>query len=262
MLIPFIKMQAQGNDFVIWDQSQTEITDISYPDLARSICRLHFGVGADGLVLLSKGTSTDLQMLIYNSDGSRAEMCGSALRCISSFYCQKTGLKQVSVLTDSGIHHAVLNHASQSMNVEVSMGTPKILEADIEVAGFVGTLVDVGNLHFVVFGHAPDINPHLLYGSILEHDPHFPKAVNVHFATVVSPHLLQIQIWEAACGATLACGTGATASVACGLAKGLLANGVEVIMPGGRVTIQTKDDVYWLGGSVETVFEGIYTWNT
>ena len=258
MLIAFEKMQAQGNDFVILDFLAQDLPAYDYPALASAICDRHFGVGADGLVILSASDTAAARMVIYNSDGSRAEMCGSALRCVSSLLMDISAIAEPLILTDSGLKQA----RREGEDIIVNMGTARMLKQDFPANGFVGDLVDIGNPHYVVFCDDISEDPHLKYGAILEHHRAFPAAVNVHFVQVFSKRKMQMKIWEHACGATLACGTGASSAVYSGIRKGLLEHEVTVEVPGGTLKIiyVKETDSLLLSGPVSHVFSGDYVW--
>lgn len=260
MLIPFVKMHAQGNDFVIVDGYANKMPKLDFPALAIDACAPHTGIGADGLVLIVPSKTAGAQMIIYNSDGSRAEMCGSALRCVSWLTHKRLKQTNVRILTDSGIKFAELSF--DGSRVAVNLGHPQLVESSLAVNGFTGDLVDVGNLHYVVWADSLDDNPHLLHGPSLEHNKAFPHPVNSHFALLHSSSEIDIKIWEHACGATLACGTGATSCVFSGIQRGLLSGIVKVNMPGGSVQLEVKDSGYILSGEVSLSFSGVYPWKT
>ncbi|MDI3504621.1 MAG: diaminopimelate epimerase [Candidatus Cloacimonadota bacterium] len=258
MLISFTKMQAQGNDFVILNYLDQAIPELDFAALAAAICKRNFGVGADGLVLIKPSLEADARMIIYNSDGSRAEMCGSALRCVSAMLGKRLDKQKLTIFTDAGLKSAVL----QDENITVNLGAAQMLRSDYTVAGWQGDLIDIGNPHFVVFVDDLNSDPHLQYGAILEHHPAFATPVNVHFAKVLSPTKLQLKIWEHACGATLACGTGAAATVFAGIHKNLLSDSVDILLPGGQLHIaqDSRDGSMLLTGPVSESFTGIYKW--
>jgi len=260
-LINFIKMQAQGNDFVMVNLLGNKDLPLDPPGLAKAICDRRLGVGADGLVLLRDDEIAAARMIIYNSDGSRAAMCGSALRC-SAWLLAGTGKKsQLLISTDSGPKSVEVEHAARM--VHANLGAPRLVELKLELDGIDGSLVDVGNLHFISWWDSLDDDPHLKHGFAIEHSPGFEHGLNSMFARIISPQEIELKIWENACGPTLACGTGATATVRTGLAKGLLSGEVKVIMPGGTVGI--KEDGagdFILSGFVEDVFNGAYLWKT
>jgi diaminopimelate epimerase len=258
MLIPFIKMHAQGNDFVILDGFSSPLPELPFSILAEQMCRIHTGIGADGLVLLSPCDNAAAKMTIYNSDGSLAEMCGSALRCVSFLTYQKTQLSEFIVNTDSGLKPVFV--CAKTGDVTVNLGTPKLKLSNYNAEGITGDLVDIGNLHFVVWQSDLSSNPHLKFGNALEHHSGFPRSVNAHFAKVISPNEIDIKIWERACGPTLACGTGAASVVFSGITKGYISSPVKVNMPGGEVTIIEEGGAYLLSGQVTQVFCGEYLW--
>ncbi|MDZ4182183.1 MAG: diaminopimelate epimerase [Candidatus Cloacimonadaceae bacterium] len=259
MRIPFVKMNAQGNDFAILDirgESEVRFDPIL---LAKDICDRRFGVGADGLVLLTDSAIAAARMLIYNADGSRAIMCGSALRCISSLLHKQEGITEALIETDAGIRR--INISGE--NIKVSLGTPRLVFANVVVEELSGCLVDVGNYHFVCYGQSLEDEPHLRYGPVFEHHPDLPGAVNSHFVRVISPQEISIKIWEHGVGATIACGTGAAACVLCGRNMGILSDSVIVNMPGGAVNIAYQPDGECiLSGTVSEAFSGEYLWKT
>ncbi len=260
MLIPFTKMQAQGNDFVILNLLGQRECDLPLEELAESVCEPAFGVGADGLVALLSDAEADARMIIVNADGSRAAMCGSALRCCASLLADRLGRDSVSVATDSGLKTARIIATEDGREIEVNLGKPALIAEDLIVSGVKGNLVNVGNLHFVTFWDEL-ADQHLRFGGGLEQDPEFEDGVNSEYAQVISPTELDLTIWERGVGPTFACGTGATASVFAGIHKGLLQDRVRVAMPGGEVKIaRLASGEFVLTGSVEKVFQGVYRW--
>ncbi|MDP2172585.1 MAG: diaminopimelate epimerase [Candidatus Cloacimonadaceae bacterium] len=257
MQIPFIKMQAQGNDFVILNLLGHQEADFDAARLAKDICDRRFGVGADGLVLLLDSEIAAAKMQIFNSDGSRALMCGSALRCISRLLKELSGITEAEIATDAGIRPILI----ENNTVQVSLGKPFIVSPMIVVEGINGCLVNVGNHHFVCFDLPLEDDPHLHYGPVFERHPDLPSAVNTHFVRVISSEEIEIKIWERGVGATFACGTGAAACVLCGMEKGILKKRVTVNMPGGAVSIQyLESGECVLGGEVSETFSGAYQW--
>ncbi len=253
-------MQAQGNDFVILDgfeHNAASLKRLDLPELARQVCQRRKEIGADGLVLIEPCRTGDGQMTIYNADGSRAEMCGSALRCVASLLRIKKNRTDLSIITDSGKKFALILPGEI---ISVNLGVPKVMQENLQVEGFSGDLVNIGNLHYIVWQDSLEDDPHQKYGSILELHSAFPRPVNVHFARVLSPREIEIKIWERGSGATLACGTGASCCVASGIARKLLEDKVEVQMPGGSVSIKAGALGYHLAGEVGKPFEGQYTW--
>lgn len=260
MLIPFTKMHAQGNDFIFLNHSGQTDEPPGMAELAKCICDRRFGVGADGLVILLDDTAADGRMLIFNSDGSRAAMCGSALRCTAFLLHTELGLNEMRISTDSGIKPAWYH---QDSGVEVDLGVAALAAAEMTVMDIPGSLIDIGNLHFVCFAADLDNAPHLQYGPALETHTAFPHRVNIEFARVHSHSSIEIVIWERGCGATFACGTGAAATVFAGMQQGILTHEVVVKMPGGAVKVIARQDGHMhLQGAVTEVFNGVYKWKT
>ena len=260
MLIPFTKMQAQGNDFVILNLlGQTEVK-YQLDELAEDVCEPAFGIGADGLVALLDDSEADARMLIYNSDGSRAAMCGSALRCCAQLLGSLLDKTELTLNTDSGLKAARLESTPAGDRVCVNLGQPRMLNEEASLNGLRGCLVDVGNLHYVTFWDDLQ-DQHLVHGEAIEKNHPYDRGVNSQFVEVISRQEILMNIWENGAGPTLACGTGAVASVFCGCHKGQLAAPVTVTMPGGTVLIDILEDgSYTLAGEVETVFNGVYRW--
>ena len=260
MLIPFIKMQAQGNDFVILDYFVPEmlsLKELDFPALAIEVCKPHFGIGADGLVLLKPSAEFDAQMIIFNADGTQAEMCGSALRCVAWLLHKKTVQTEFEIVTDSGVKKCQVNN---DKTITANLGLPKMLKMAYSAEGFTGDLIEIGNPHFIVWQKSPLEKIHLKYGPILEHHKGFSDTVNVHFAYLINKNEIAIKIWEKGCGATLACGTGASATVFSGILNGFLDNEVKVNMPGGSVKIIATTQGYLLSGEVYETFQGVFNW--
>ncbi len=261
MLIPFIKMQAQGNDFVFLRQPFRTAPWEEMPLLAQSICDRHFGVGADGLVLLLESEEADARMVIYNSDGTRPAMCGSALRCAGWLVAEANHKDSYRILTDSGLREVHVDR--ERGEVEAVIGYPVIKEKELELFGLKGSLVDVGNLHFVTWWDDLSAKPHLLFGAKIEKTAGYESGINSMYARRISEDEVELVIWENACGATLACGTGASATLKVGVELGMINNAVTMHMPGGSVQARLgADQGVSIGGVVREVFEGAFPWKT
>lgn len=257
MLIPFTKMQAQGNDFVFLKQPQQEAQEL--PRLAQSICDRHFGVGADGLVLVIDDEEADARMVIYNSDGTRPAMCGSALRCTGWLVGQKKQKDALRIRTDSGFREVQVDRVKGEVTAVI--GYPQLREKDLVLFGLKGSLVDVGNLHFVTWWDDLEPRPHLLFGAKIEKTAGYESGINSMYARRISADEVELLIWENACGATLACGTGASATLKVGVELGLLNSEVTIHMPGGSVQARLNPDQgVSLSGAVKEVFEGAFPW--
>ncbi len=256
MKLDFFKMQAQGNDYIFFDFSDNQTPDIDFPKLARKLSNRHFGIGGDGIVLIETRRDRDAKMRIFNADGSEGKMCGSALRCLVSYLARKQNKTKFEIETASGIKYGqVLNEAADE--IKVNLGKAKFLQDEpIVVCGFEGYLVNIGNDHFVTFLEklTPDLTRN--YGAVIQADPHFADSINVNFVQLKNPEKIEIRFWERGSGETLACGTGAAASVFAGFHKFALSNHVKVTVPGGEVDAFLDGQNVFLSGKVDFVFRG------
>lgn len=276
----FLKMHGAGNDFVVMEAMDGSFDQVDLPQLSRQICDRHFGVGADGLILVRPGSTADLRMQIINRDGSEAEMCGNGIRCFAK-YAYDHGLWNQTTLrteTPAGTMVVELNIKGQVVeSVRVDMGEP-ILEpsripvdvpdsddrpvrVDLHVDGgdFRGHCVSMGNPHCVVYVDDLDTFPLTVAGPQIEHHPLFPRRTNVPFVQLHSDSELKVQVWERAVGATLACGTGGCASVVASHLLGLTGRDVTVRLPGGVLQILwASDNHVFMDGPAANVFEGDY----
>lgn len=258
MDIRFFKMHAQGNDFVIVERDHLKLTETELSNLATDVCNRHFGLGADGLVLLN---THNPEMMIYNSDGSSAEICGSALRCCCWLISNRTGKLEMDIKTEAGILKGLINK-KQTDFVTVEMSTPQMITNSMLVEGFEGDYINVGNPHFVIVSENLSGQPHLQYGEVISENSSFENGTNVEFVRVLSRQEIEILIWERGVGATLACGSGAVASVYSCQEKDLLDDKVKVFLPGGKIHISKKDGKYHLAGVTTFVAEGVFAWKT
>lgn len=223
----FIKMQGLGNDYVYVDTFAQQVRDPAA--LAVRVSRPHYGVGADGLILIGPSDKADARMRIFNADGSEAEMCGNGLRCTAR-YLYETGRAPAGTMvveTGGGLRGAqVLLENGRVRAVRAEMGAPVLDGPRIPVEGcgnhaFVPlsdgtvrefTCVSMGNPHAVLFVQEAPRAWCLENGPLVERDAHFPMRTNVEFVRVLARDHLEVFVWERGSGATLACGTGACAS--------------------------------------------------
>ena len=229
----FTKMEGLGNDYIYINCFQEEVENPS--ELAIKYSDRHFGIGSDGLILICPSEKADVQMRMYNADGSESEMCGNGIRCVGK-YAYDYGLtdkQQISVETLAGIKYLDLAVVDGKVKeVTVDMGEPELIahkvpvvcdseqaiDTPIEVNGteYRMTCVSMGNPHAVVFVDSTRDFPLETVGPLFEHHPAFPKRVNAEFIEVLSDTEVNMRVWERGSGETLACGTGACAStVAC-----------------------------------------------
>ncbi|MFO7659449.1 MAG: diaminopimelate epimerase, partial [Candidatus Cloacimonadaceae bacterium] len=199
------------------------------------------------------------EMIIYNADGSRAEICGSALRCCSRLISEQTGKKEIQIRTDAGMLRGLIDD-DQNDYVTVQMTTPQMIQRELSVDGFKGDYINVGNPHFVIFTDDLSQKPHLQFGERLSKHDSFEHGANIEFVRIKSVNQIEIVVWERGVGATLACGSGSVASVFSGQDKGLLEDEVLVKLPGGVITIIRKQNIYYLAGKTTIVGEGEFLW--
>ena len=273
----FVKLQATGNDFVLIDGRGMGQRDWSA--LAKAMCDRHFGVGADGLLLILPSKKADFYMHMFNPDGSEAEACGNGLRCAAR-YAKDNGLAkgpEIKIETPDGVKIARINGKN---SIRVAMGRPELKPSLVPVIvnrkGIPGaspvidypltigrmklkiTCVSIGNPHAVCFLGQPVADfPLSEVGPKVEHHPMFPNRVNFEIVNVISRNKLKARVWERGAEETLSCGTGACAIAVAARLKKLTDNPVDIILPGGTLTVDWdgKGEVF-LSGPAEVVFEG------
>jgi diaminopimelate epimerase len=268
MKLKFVKMQGLGNDFILLDNSDSRVS--LKPEGIRLLCDRHFGVGADGVIIVSPCDRADLKMRIFNSDGSEAEMCGNGIRCFA-LYARDRGLvpgPELSVETLAGI----IRPRIERDKVVVDMGEPEFDPEKIPVnlpgevidypVVFEGknvsiTCVSMGNPHCVIFFPPGEKPPVAELGPVIETDPLFPEKTNVEFIHVLNDREVNFQVWERGAGMTLACGTGACAAAVAAARTGRTGRQVLVRLPGGDLDIEWREDnhIFMTGPAVE-VFRG------
>ncbi len=260
----FIKMHGLGNDFIVLD-----LLDHAPPAdpaaLAREVCDRHFAVGADGLALILPSGRADARMRIFNPDGSEPEMCGNAVRCVAK-YLFEAGLargERVAVETGAGIKDMhVFSENGKAVSVSVDMGKPLEMgrvEFAIEGARAEFTRVSMGNPHAVTYSLYPDDETFCKHGPRLERDPAFPEGTNVEFCKVVDRGHIRVRVWERGAGPTLACGTGAGASLFAGVLAGLIDRRAVVTLPGGDLEYEMTDDGHAImTGPAAEAFRGTF----
>ncbi len=278
MKIPFTKMQGIANDYIYVNCMERELPDPA--EISRQMSPRHFSVGADGLVLICPSTVADAKMRIFNADGSEAQMCGNATRCVGKYLydngiCKKNPL---TLETLSGIKILELfTEKDQVTRVRVDMGIastkpeslPVLFDGErmvneaLEVDGTVYymTAVSMGNPHAVTFLPRVDDLPLEKMGPKFENHPLFPQRVNTEFVRVIDPHTLEMRVWERGSGETFACGTGACATVAAAVLNGICPpdESVTVKLLGGDLEILcTKDMRLFMTGAATKVYDGVY----
>lgn len=274
MKIPFVKMQGTGNDFVLIDcLLDGMLRSLDYPALSRTLCDRRFGIGADQVLLVWPSETADVQMKIFNADGSEVEMCGNGIRCLARYLWDR-GFAQgerIAVETAAGI----IRPEKAGDLVRVNMGEP-VLDArqipvnldgqvidyplQIEDRTFRITCVSMGNPHAVILVNDLDSGDVTTYGPLIERHELFPKRVNVEFVRVAGPERLEMRVWERGSGETLACGTGASAAAVAANLLGAAGRSVQVSLRGGDLGIEWQpDNRVFMTGPAEEVFEGTIT---
>ena len=277
----FSKMHGLGNDYIYLNNLNNQITN---PEkLSIKLSNRHFGIGSDGLILICSSDKADFKMRMFNSDGTEAEMCGNGIRCVGKYVYDKglTKKEKLSIETKAGIKYLDLFIKNNKVvKVTVDMGEPifkedlipvtnfdeKITLADIEYGKvttktdekiFSLTCVSMGNPHAITYVSNLDNFDVEMYGKALENDGHFPKKTNVEFIEIVDRKTIKMRVWERGSGETLACGTGACASVVASILNGLTERKVKVLLLGGTLDIEWKKDNHvYMTGEATTVFEG------
>ena len=274
--VHFTKMQGAGNDYIYVDTALYDIADPAAAAIKWS--DRHFGIGADGLVLIDRTDSAeaDFSMRIFNADGSEADMCGNASRCLGKYIYEK-GLchkNLISLETRSGIKKLWLKinaTIDKVENVIVDMLEPALecrsqysgisgRETELEALGrkFKGMFVSMGNPHFVIFCDDADTIDISHYGAVLEKDPVFPMRCNIEFAKIISPKRIRTRVWERGSGITKACGSGACATAVAALLGRRASNKVCIEMDGGNLDIEWNAPAghVYLSGPADFVYEG------
>lgn len=273
--LKFTKMHGAGNDYIYINGFSQKIENPS--ELAVKLSNRNFGIGSDGLVLILPSDTCDFRMQMFNSDGSEAEMCGNASRCVGKFVYDNglTTKKEITLETLAGIKYITLFEGNaNARKITVDMGEPILnaqlipvdvkespvknypLEIDAKVWPI--TCVSMGNPHAVTFTSEIDKLDLPALGPKFEKNPIFPRKTNTEFIEVIDKHTLNMRVWERGAGETLACGTGACAAAVAAVLNGLTERKVTIHLLGGDLEIEWRESnnhVYMTGEAV-TVFEG------
>ncbi len=277
MKFNFSKWHGLGNDFVIVNGLEEKIDN--YNEMAIQVCDRYFGIGADGLVVILPSTVADFQMRIFNSDGSEAEMCGNVTRCIARYVFEYglTNKKNITLETKAGLIKPELIFIDDVLStIRVDMGEPRLKRGQLPMLGNEDeqvvnerleidgtehwvTGVSMGNPHCILF--VDDITGINLsdIGAKIETHTAFPKKTNVEFVQVLDRQNLRMRVWERGAGVTMACGTGACATLVAAVLNGKTDRQATVELDGGQLLIEWGPDnhIYMSGPAVE-VFRGTY----
>ncbi len=273
--LPFAKMQTCGNDYIFLENFSGEIT--CPESLCVTFCDRHYGVGADGIVLMEHSRKADAKMIMYNADGSRGAMAGNALRCMAKYLYDNnivrkdamtietdTGVKTVEVYTTDGkVTSATVDMGYATLDttaLQLNLPEKEIVDYPVTIGGkeYAITCVDMGNPHCVVFCPRVDGVDVEHVGPLFEHAAYFPDRINTEFIRVVNKNTIKMRVWERGSGETLACGSGACAAVVAAVANGHCAKGSDVTVKvrGGDLVVNYTDEKVTLTGDAKLVYMG------
>ncbi len=272
----FTKMHGCGNDYVYVNCFEEQVADPG--KTAVFVSDRHFGIGADGLILIKPSDAADFEMEMYNADGSRGAMCGNGIRCVAKYVYDNgmTDKTRITVNTGSGVKTLDLSVKDGKVEtVRVNMGTPELtagkipvlvdsetaVEAPILADGrdWKFTAVSMGNPHAVVFVDNLDRLQLEVTGPKFENHSMFPDRVNAEFVRVVDDKTIEMRVWERGSGETLACGTGSCAAAVAAILNGKVSgNTVTVCLRGGTLQIEwdREENAVYMTGPATTVFTG------
>jgi len=263
--LPFMKMHGLGNDFVVID-ARAGAVDIT-PALAARIADRHRGVGFDQLAIIGPGDAeADAALSFLNADGSASATCGNATRCIARHLMDETGRAALTLRTDRGLLPA--EDAGGGLT-RVNLGPPQLDWRDIPLAEACDTLdlpipgnpvgTGMGNPHCTFFIHDMEATNLEVMGAQIETHPLFPERTNVELAEVIDPDMLRVRVWERGTGVTLASGSCASAAAVAAIRRKMARSPVTVVLDGGSLEIDWRDDGVWMTGPTAHVFSGTLT---
>lgn len=259
-MIEFTKMHGCGNDFIVIDARNQDVSDfLNDVGGVSEACDRRFGIGCDQLIVLQKADKADIEMIIRNADGSPAGMCGNAARCVAAEVIRETGKKNIDIKVGDRILNATHNGSNL---ITVDMGKPEFMGlADLKVAHLPQAFtVDVGNPHAVFIVPNADEVDIVEFGPMVEKHPHFPNRTNVEFVSRESDDVLRMRVWERGAGVTLACGSGACATAYAAFEQGIAPRKTRIRMDGGTLSMEIRqgDGHILMSGPVARVFKGTF----
>jgi len=278
--IEFSKYHALGNDFIIIDLQKKRNQSFDFNSLARNICHRNFGVGADGILVLTSSRKADCCIDLFNSDGSWAEKSGNGLRVVAAYYFSHYTRKKnlLFEINNDFAGAKIIKSLRPSYSIKVSLGKPVFdtklipmkskskycINEPVKIDGndFPVTSLSVGNPHTVLFVDNFEFDWQEL-GFIIENSKQYPHRTNVEFVKIINRSKIILNDWERGAGATGSSGTGAAAAIVAGVVNGILNRKAEVIFPGGSLFIDWSgsDDKIYLTGPVDLVCHGEYEYN-
>lgn len=259
--LPFMKWHGAGNDFVIFDSRGRDA--VTTAALARALGDRHRGVGFDQLAEIRSSDAADIDLDFWNADGSRAEACGNATRCVARYMFDQTGKDRLFIRTVRGTLEARL----VAGEVSVNMGPPQLERTELALAEGVDPrhlplegdpmAVGMGNPHAVFFVDDAEAVDVAGRGRAVERDPMFPNRTNVEFAEVRSRDEIRMRVWERGTGITLACGSGACATAVAAVERGLTDPHLRMEVDGGWLTLDVRPEGVWMTGPTAHVFDAV-----
>jgi diaminopimelate epimerase len=262
-MIPFVKAHACGNDFLILEET---VAQRQHAALARKLCSRKTSIGADGIEFLERRANGEFFLRLFNADGSEAELSGNGTRCVAAWLAQSERLEEVALGTHGGLRICrVIEAEGVQYLIESDMGVPRVMARTIELRGVgnvAGSMVNVGNPHFVLFVETDDFRAYGMawqeLGERIATSPLFPHGTNVEFVRINSPSEIEFRIYERGCGPTTSSGTGTCASSAAAMALGGTNRKLSAIAQGGpqRTVWPSNDAVMLLTGPAEIVCQG------
>lgn len=274
MKLRFTKMHGCGNDYIY-----VNCFDQNLPcpeEFSKEFSKRRYGIGSDGLILVCPSDVADARMRMFNADGSEGKMCGNGIRCVGKFLYDNgiVNSRKMAIETLSGIKKVwILNNNDNVGMLKVDMGSPSFCPREIPVmsdeevvfkdffidkVNYKITCLSMGNPHCVIFSDGIENISIEKIGPLFEKNSIFPEGINTEFIEVIDESNLKMRVWERGSGETLACGTGACASVVASIKNGFCKEGddVTVHLLGGKLTIKYIDNVVYMTGEARKVFEG------
>lgn len=268
----FVKMEGTGNDYVYVEAERFSAWD--WPSLSRAVSDRHFGIGGDGLIVILPGERLPFRMAMFNADGSEGEMCGNGIRCVAKYLHDRRRIGDETVIETKAGPIPLRVLPGDPTRVQVDMGAPRLRPQEVPttlgsgegpftgslIAGGIpveGTTVSMGNPHFVTFWDDLAEIPFEVLGPAIESHPAFPHRTNAEFAQVTGRDEITMRVWERGSGETLACGTGACATLVAAAVTGRTGPRATLHLKGGDLEVRWDDHVFLTGPAVE-VFQGSF----
>ncbi|MAC77923.1 MAG: diaminopimelate epimerase [Rhodobacteraceae bacterium] len=260
----FMKMHGLGNDFVVVDGRARDV--VMTPALAKALADRHRGVGFDQLAVISGGGNADAHLTFYNADGSLSAACGNATRCIARHIMDETGKASLRLTTDRGV---LLAEDAGNGLTSVNMGAPQLAWDEIPLAREMDTLhlpidgdpvaTGMGNPHCTFFVDDAEAVDLAAFGPPHEHHPLYPQRTNVQVAQIIGPDRIRMRVWERGTGITLASGSSSCATAVAAARRALTGRKVDIVLDGGTLVVDWRDDGVWMTGATAHVFDGVLT---